>query len=203
MTGRRTVATLGCVVACVIGLGGRPSAGKQSIGNPALRAELLERADKDQVVRRELIEKGVDRPNEDVVARGRTIDPENLARLRVIVAEYGWPGQGLVGKDGTEAAFLLVQHADLVFQKEMLPLVEAAYHAQQLPGQDYALLTDRVLVREGKRQRYCTQFQVRDRDLIPDPIEDEAAVDERRADLGLPRLAEYLRLMRELYFPKR
>ena len=203
MTGRVAAATLGCVVTCVTAFGGSPDAGKQSIANPVLRAELLERAELDQAVRREFIQKGVDRPNEDVVARGRAIDVENLARLKAIVAKYGWPGPELVGKDGTEAAFLLLQHADLAFQKEMLPPVEAAYRAQQASGQNYALLTDRVLVREGKRQRYGTQFQVRDQDLVPDPIEDETAVDERRAAVGLPALADYLKVMREMYFPKR
>jgi hypothetical protein len=184
-------------------LSGNSDAGQQSIGNPALRAELLERVDKDQAIRRELIDKGVDRSNEDVVARGRAIDADNLERLKAIVAEYGWPGPALVGKDGTEAAFLLLQHADLPFQKQMLPLVEAAYRGQQLSGQNYALLTDRVLVREGRKQRYGTQFQIKERDLIPDPIEDDAAVDERRASVGLPPLADYLKFMREMYFPKR
>ena len=203
MTTRIPAAMLSCVVTWSTALAGSIDAASQSIANPVLRAELLQRAERDQAVRREFIQNGADRPNEDVVARGRVIDAENLSRLKAIVAKYGWPGPELVGKDGSEAAFLLLQHADLAFQKEMLPVIEAAYRAQQTSGQNYALLTDRVLVREGKPQRYGTQFQVRNRDLVPDPIEAEAAVDQRRAAVGLPPLAEYLQLMREMYFPNR
>jgi hypothetical protein len=105
--------------------------------------------------------------------------------------------------DGTEAAFLLVQHADAdrPFQKEMLPLVEKAYHAGALRGQEFALLTDRVRVAEGKPQVYGTQAKFQGKEVIPDPIEDAAQVDKRRAAVGLPPLAEYLKMMKDFYFP--
>jgi hypothetical protein len=130
-----------------------------------------------------------------------TIDAHDMARMREIVKQHGWPVPGLVGVDGTEAAFLLVQHAEHSFQEEMLPLVEKAYRAGELRGQNYALLKDRVLVGEGKPQIYGTQMKIKGKEIIPDPIEDEANLDKRRAEMGMEPFAEYLKDLKELYFP--
>jgi hypothetical protein len=132
-------------------------AGSPSVKEPALRRELLERLEQDQAIRNERIRKGVEHPDEAILARMRAIDTANTERVRAIVRQYGWPSPELVGRDGAEAAFLLVQHAELAFQKEMLPLVEKAYRSGGLSGQSFALLPDRVLVREGKPQVYGTQ----------------------------------------------
>jgi len=172
------------------------------VANTALRLELLKRAEQDQAIRRELIAKGVQQMTEEDGARIRAIDADNTARMKAIVQQYGWPGPELVGKDGSEAAFFLVQHADHTFQKEMLPLVRNAYVTGGLLGQDYALLQDRVLVGDGKPQLYGTQFKFRGKELVPDPIEDELNVDRRRAEVGLPSLAEYLEFARRMYFPE-
>lgn len=177
-----------------------------SIGLPALRTELLERLERDQGVRNEMIKKGVMTVDAALEARMKEIDSANTARMKEIVKRYGWPGPELVGEDGTEAAFLLVQHAEHEFQRQMLPLVEAAYRQRKLRGQNYALLLDRVLVAEGKPQVYGTQAkrfdQWIDKEPVFDPIEDEANVDKRRAEVGLFSMAEYRQLLKQLYFPK-
>jgi hypothetical protein len=126
--------------------------------------------------------------------------------VKVIVRQYGWPSPRLVGRDGAEAAFLLVQHSDHAFQKQMLPLVEKAYRSSELSGQSYALLLDRVLVGEGKPQVYGTQAKRFEewvgREPALEPIEDEANVDQRRAGVGLPPLSEYREMLKRMYFPQ-
>src|SRR5580765_5883849 len=175
----------------------------QSAANPTLRQELLQRVEQDQAIRNELIKKGIEHPDESVLARMKTIDAANTERMRAIVRQYGWPGPEVVGQDGTEAAFLLVQHADLAFQKEMLPLVEESYKSGKLSGQSYALLLDRVLVGEGKPQVYGTQVKEwKDKEPVLQPIEDEANVDKRRAEVGLFPLSEYRELLKKMYFPQ-
>jgi Family of unknown function (DUF6624) len=182
------------------------TASTKSVANPALRQELLQRVEQDQAIRNELIEKGIDHPDKSVLERMKTIDAANTERMRAIVGQYGWPGPELVGQDGTEAAFLLVQHAELAFQKEMLPLVEKVYKSGKLSGQSYALLIDRVLVGEGKPQIYGTQAkrieEWKGREPVLEPIEDEANVDKRRAEVGLFPLSEYRELLKRLYFPQ-
>ncbi len=174
----------------------------KSVTKPALRRELLRRIAQDQAIRDELVKKGMEKPDQGVLARMTSIDAANTKRMKAIIRRYGWPGPGLVGRDGTEAAFLLVQHADLALQKEALPLVEKAYRKGELSGQSYALLLDRVLVAEGKRQVYGTQAKLKGKEFVPDPIEDEANVDKRRAEVGLPPLSEYLRVLKQVYFPQ-
>jgi hypothetical protein len=198
------------VALIVVVLAGRHSNAQEtrttSIANPALRRELLERLEKDQAIRDEMIAKGAFQPEGSLFKRMIALDAKNTSWMRGIVKQYGWPGPELVGKDGTEAAFLLVQHAEHSFQKEMLPLVTDAYHAHKLSGQNYALLVDRVLVRDGKPQIYGTQAKGVDKwnghEPVFDPIEDEANVDRRRAEVGLPPMAEYVKALREAYFPR-
>lgn len=169
---------------------------------PALREELLERRERDQAIRNELIKSGAERPDPEIAARMRAIDHENTVRMKEIVREHGWPGPELVGRDGTQAAWLLVQHSTHGFQKEMLPLVHEAYLAKKIPGANYALLLDRVLVGEGKPQRYGSQGKWENGVLGLQPIEDEANVDQRRAEVGLGPLADYLAGLRATYQPK-
>ena len=181
-------------------------AGKSSVKEPALRRELLERVEQDQAIRKELISKGVEHPDEAILARMRVIDTANTERVRAIVRQHGWPSPELVGHDGAEAAFILVQHAELTFQKEMLPLVEKAYRSGGLSGQSFALLLDRVLVGEGKPQVYGTQAKRFEKwngqEPALEPIEDEANVDKRRAEVGLVSLSEYREMLKRLYFPQ-
>ena len=177
-----------------------------SITNPALRNELLRMVEEDRAIRDALIKKGIDHPDKELLARMESIDKANTARMKVIIQQYGWPSHELVGKDGTDAAFLIIQHADYAFQKKMLPRVKKAYQAKELSGQDYALLLDRVLVAEGKPQVYGTQAmpisEWKNKEPLLRPIEDEANVDKRRAEVGLMPLSEYRKFLKEMYFPE-
>ena len=68
----------------------------------------------------------------------------------------------------------------------------------EMPKQDFAYLTDQVLVAEGKKQRYGTQLQLENGKLQPAPIEDPAHVDARRRSMGLGPLADYLKELEAL-----
>jgi hypothetical protein len=169
---------------------------------PELRRELLERRERDQTVRNALIKSGAENPDPKIRDEMRTIDRENTERMKEIVHAHGWPGPELVGRDGTQAAWLLVQHSTPEFQREMLPLVEQAYREKKLPGSNYALLLDRVRVHQGKPQVYGSQGRWENGVLGLQPIEDEANVDKRRAEVGLGPLADYLAGMRSMYNSK-
>lgn len=130
------------------------------------------------------------------------VDRENTARMKQIVRRYGWPGPALVGKDGAQAAFILVQHADNApdFQEHCLPLIRKAAGRGDVPREAVAMLTDRLLVRAGKKQIYGSAFVLNAAgEWVPRPIEDEAHVDERRKRMGMVPLAEYARGLRAFY----
>ncbi len=162
-----------------------------------LRKELVAMSKADQDVRKELTANG---PNKALLARVVEIDSVNTVQIKRIIQEYGWPGKSLVGKDGASAVFLLVQHAeDPIFQKQALPLLRAAYEAGEASGQHLALLTDRVLVSEGKKQLYGTQVGVRNGILTVQPVEDEPNLDKRRKEMGLPSMDKYIKLLKKVY----
>ncbi len=124
-----------------------------------------------------------------------TADAPPLARLKEIVIAHGWPVRSVVGDDGAHAAWLIAQHAPAEYQREVLPLVLAAVRAGEARAGDGALLEDRVLVADGKPQRYGSQTRSPEHGGPPtlDPVLDEACVDKRRATVGLEPLAEYLK----------
>jgi hypothetical protein len=151
--------------------------------DPALRRELLDLAQKDQRTR----------ASDDTGAmQARAHD--NLVRMKEVVAKYGWPSRKVVGTDGANAAWSLVQHADadVDFQKECLEKMEPLVKSGDVAAKDYAFLFDRVAVGQGRKQRYGTQL---DGDDFA-PIEDPQNVDARRKEMGLPSLAEYRELIR-------
>jgi len=166
----------------------------QSPRNPALRKELLNRVKKDQRVRADL-PADTAKITRALVKRLESVDKANTAWLKRVVQKYGWPGKTLVGSDGAQAAWLLVQHADLdpEFQKQCLELMEKAIQVGEALAQNFAYLTDRVRSKEGKLQLYGTLLKFEEGRYVPFPIEDEANVDKRRAAVGLPTLAEYLK----------
>lgn len=76
------------------------------------------------------------------------------------------------------------------------------YEAGELDGQSYALLLDRVLVQDGKKQVYGTQIKpmhLWKDGPEPYPIQGRPDVDARRADVGLPPLDAHLKLIEEMY----
>jgi hypothetical protein len=168
----------------------------------ALASALEELYERDQGIRRELraLEEthGASIPDSvrvPFMERWQRVDDENLARLEEIVAEHGWPNRSMVGRQGAAAAFLVVQHAPLEAQERYLPMVEAAVAAEEAQAADLALLTDRVLMRKGKPQRYGSQLLRNPQTGVLEfyPIEDAANVNARRATVGLEPIEEYAR----------
>jgi hypothetical protein len=157
--------------------------------NPALRAELLNRVKQTEQMLERLVKCASEFHECDApMDRLKKAYDDDAVRLMAIVKQYGWPGNDLVGQDGTSAAILIFMNAELALKKEMWPTVEDAYHAGKTSGPDYAVLLDDILVTEGKLQVYGTHDKERGRVY---PIEDEANVNKRRAEVGLPPLAKY------------
>lgn len=173
------------------------TAWEASLGDPALRRELLALRDEDQKARSAMI---ANQDDPALLESMMAIDRKSTARMKEIIARHGWPGRRLVGDDGAAAAWLLVQHADadVAFQKQCLALLEKAAAAGDANPQNYAYLYDRVAVAEKRPQRYGTQFGP---DREPQPIEDEANVDARRKAIGLGTMAEYREQMLRRYGP--
>lgn len=122
------------------------------------------------------------------------VDRDHTERMKLIVSEIGWPSISKVGTEISYDAWLLVQHADhdVEFQKYCLELMKQEGDVDVI---NMAYLEDRIRVNSNELQVYGTQFTQIDNQHVPQPIENEAAVDERRAAIGLSSLAEHIKQM--------
>lgn len=123
----------------------------------------------------------------------RSVHDRNAKRLGEIVEQYGWPGRSIVGEEAASAAWLVLQHAlahpDL--QRKCFPLLVAEAEAGNITLKEMAMLEDRIRCFEGRPQRFGTQFDWDEHNLMsPLPMDDERLVEERRKRIGLPPMSE-------------
>jgi hypothetical protein len=121
-------------------------------------------------------------------------DSINLVKVRKILDERGWLGPDVIGNKGNMAIFLVIQHADLEVQDEYLPLMREAVQLGKARASSLALLEDRVALGKGEKQIYGSQIG-RDEDTgeyYVLPIVEPENVDQRRAEVGLGRLQDYV-----------
>jgi hypothetical protein len=105
-----------------------------------------------------------------------------------------------VGDSAVLAAWLILQHSPFNdWQSEMLPILERFAAAGELPRSDLAVFTDRVLVHQGQPQRYGSQFDLVNGRLVSARVADLPGLDARRAEVGLPPMAEYVRMLADFY----
>jgi hypothetical protein len=169
---------------------------------PAIRAELENVKSSDQTLRNEYSKmltdaraKGIEvdpAARKEILARIDAQDAENQRRVFALIDQHGWPPQSKVGPDAAIAAFLVVQHAALADQQKYLGRYRDAVAAGEASKSNLALLEDRILIREGKKQRYGTQADTKNGVSIL-PTEDEDNLDARRKDMGLPPICDYLK----------
>ncbi|MEN2490219.1 DUF6624 domain-containing protein [Flavobacterium sp. B11] len=120
-------------------------------------------------------------------------DSINLIKVTKILDEKGWLGKNVVGSQGNQTLFLVIQHADLEYQQKYLPMMrEAVKNGNANPG-NLAYLEDRVALREGKKQIYGSQSSMNKKTnkIRISPMIDPDNVDKRRAEVGLGTMAEY------------
>ncbi len=166
-----------------------------------LRLELLDMQNRDQQIRDSVISNmASNKIDSSLIIQMKRIDSVNTLRIKQIIQHYGWPGKSMIGVDGADAVFLIVQHSsDKLFQRNCLPLMEKAYKNGEASGPDLALLTDRVLIYSGKPQLYGSQVRIVNGKIEIDSVLDMVNLDKRRANYGLPPMNEYLKMLKEVY----
>jgi hypothetical protein len=165
---------------------------------PLLAAEIEAMETADQEVRNRWIQ-SQDAAHQQEMAE---VDAKNEARIKEIIREHGWPSADLVGQRAVHAAWVLVQHASPALLKACLPGMKAAADRGELPWSTVALSIDRDLMHDGKKQLYGSQvYSGTAREVVLYPVEDEAHLDERRANVGLGPIAEYKAELLKFYQP--
>src|SRR5688500_1630177 len=123
--------------------------------HPELAAELSAMRDADQEARKRWLK---DQKNAAIIAEIEALDTKHVARFREILAQHGWPGKSMVGVKPAGAAWLIAQHGGAEILAQTLPLMYEAVKKGELEEGSYATSLDRVLIQQGKKQAYGTQF---------------------------------------------
>jgi hypothetical protein len=155
---------------------------------PLLRDDILRLLKADQAVREK---KGFN------FRKMQQADRATSMPLRAIFDRNGVPTYDMVGVEAAKGFVVMVQHQSPEFRQVVLPKLKANVDAGQGDAGNYAMVYDRTQRDQGKKQLYGEQLECSSgKSLSEAPIEDEAAVDMRRAQLGLMRIALYVRFVK-------
>lgn len=167
--------------------------------DPGLKAELLAMAKTDQDVRKRWLALPPDR-RADIAAEMQQVDKDFTERLKTVVDTKGWPTISLVGLEASRAAALILIHSpDHDFQRRLLPELQKLVDEDKIMGSDIAVIVDKMLVAEGKPQRFGTQFDIRDGKAVIKPVEDPEHLEQRRAQYLLAPMSVYKKLLVDKY----
>ena len=161
--------------------------------NDSLRRVLLRLQERDQATRAEFGARVTD------TLYGRqlmSLDSTLAVEMVLILDRFGLPTRSMVGPAGSDAAMLIIQHSWPL--QERAAALAKAIPSGQISPEKLAMLEDRVLVHQGKPQRFGSHFNVG-----PDgvfrfaPASDTAGLDARRSAAGMPPMRQYVCLLDE------
>lgn len=124
---------------------------------------------------------------------------KNARVLDEIIDKIGYPTMDKVGKEASDAAWLIIQHSisNPDFMKKSLALLVLAVDEKRADPVNLAYLSDRVAVFEDKPQLYGTQFDWDETgQLNPNTFDSLEKVNRRRKEIGLNSMEEQILMMR-------
>ena len=118
--------------------------------------ELIEMAQHDLQVRDKLLKEG--KLSAGYNPEMESVHKKNAARLNEIINAIGYPTRLIVGKEASDAAWLIVQHAisEPTLMRKCYELLSNS--DGEVNPQNLAYLHDRICYFEGRPQKYGTQF---------------------------------------------
>jgi hypothetical protein len=121
---------------------------------------------------------------------------QNVEYLLGLVNAVGWLDSARFGATAAQRAAIFVQHSDnLGLMLAALPKIEVDAHSSQSAEllDLYGLMTDRVQLLLGEKQRFGSQLgEEKDGRPVVLALEDPCHVDQRRASVSQPPLSEYV-----------
>ena len=133
---------------------------------------------------------------ETIQKRWAEADSINQIKAKAIIKKYGYPGFNLVGDWSTDF-WAIVDHCDydILFQEQVLALMKIEVAKNNAGKEEYALLTDRVLVNKKQKQIYGTQVRTNPKThkATPFPLKYPKQVNAWRKKMGMEPLEVYLK----------
>jgi hypothetical protein len=121
------------------------------------------------------------------------IDSSNQAWVIDKLQKYGWPEKSKIGENAARAVFLVIQHAELPDIETYYPQLKALADKDEARPDHAAMMLDRMLMYQGKKQVYGTQAsgQLRqDGSWVIWPVENPESINERRKKVGFTDTVE-------------
>lgn len=163
-----------------------------------LKEELLKMVAKQRELLMEVVDK--DQAKDSDREKLHKLYEANTTRLCQILKTSGWPTTALVESDGVFAAFMILKNAATYeVQRDLLPVIVAVVKKNPSQRPEFAGLYDRLRVSAGMKQLFGTQAVTMSGFLVLYPIEDEANLDSRREEFGLPKIDVYIRALERTY----
>ena len=160
--------------------------------NPELSAFLEDILVKDQTMRKQndSLELIYGRTSDYVLAHWmqiNSIDSINQLIVDSLLNQYGWLSHNVVGRSGSTTLWLVIQHSPLPKQEYYLPIMKKAVEENKASKGNYAYLLDRVLMQQGKKQLYGSQYTIDPKtgEAVLWDIEDPENLNIRRAEMKL------------------
>ncbi|MEM9934100.1 MAG: DUF6624 domain-containing protein [Bacteroidota bacterium] len=169
----------------------------QEIPYDSLSERLVELYDLDQAKRMKLFTNQVSEEEKPGFLK-KLIEQDALNQREVIqiLDTYGWLPLSAVGEKAATSLFLVIQHADVAIMEKYYPLIKVQAEQQEANPMYVAMMQDRILMYQGKRQIYGSQASSRPssnnkgKESFIWPIEDPDGVNERRKAVGFPMTVE-------------
>lgn len=130
----------------------------------------------------------------------KKLHKRNTKVLSDIIETIGYHTIDKVGKESSEATWLIIQHSigQPDFMKKCVELLGKAVNENKADAKNLACLTDRIASYEDKPQLYGTQFDWDENgELSPKPFDDLAKVNQRRKLIGFNTLEEQTEFIRQ------
>jgi hypothetical protein len=132
--------------------------------------------------------KDISRHSEEIKA----ISQKNLETVTAILDKYGWLSYQQIGAKGYTAIFFVLQHADLHTQEKYFPLMKNALTEKKILPSHYAMISDRIELKNHRPQMYGTQVTITKNNQEVQPLLNADSVDVWRHSIGLDSLKNYL-----------
>jgi len=124
-------------------------------------------------------------------------DKQNQLFIGSFLDRCGWL-KGLSAEENN-TIFLVIDHADTAFMARYFPILKLQADQGIVAKRDLATLQDRMQLRSGKKQTYGTQTLKTGNIVTIWPIDDPQNLDERRKEMGLLTMNEYIELLKKTY----
>lgn len=158
----------------------------------SLRLELEGMYERDQGIRAKVSTTQPEEMNA-LFAEIHDIDSVNQIQVSAILSKYGWLPQSKVGEKATDALFYVVQHARSAMMAEYLPALKKSAQEGEAKKHFPAMMEDRLLMFQGKKQLYGTQATSmlrEDGSMVIWPVKGSKKVNKRRKEAGFTTTVE-------------